>query len=75
MSKEETFGLMSQIRRVPTFISSNISEGRDGSSSKEPIRFLEMVVDSSCELETMILISVDLGFLEKRANFIFSQEA
>jgi len=40
--KEETFGLISQLRRASVSITSNIAEGLSRTSSLEKIRFLEI---------------------------------
>jgi len=62
--KEETYGLVSQIRRAAISIPSNIAEGAARNSSKEFIQFLYVSLGSLAELETQLLLSRDLGFLE-----------
>jgi four helix bundle protein len=61
--KEEKFGLVSQMCRASISIPSNIAEGCSRKSEKEFCRFLEISMGSSFELETQLLISVELGFL------------
>jgi four helix bundle protein len=65
---EETFGLVSQMRRAAVSIPSNIAEGAARSSRKEFINFLHIAQGSASELETQIIISSELGFLGKEAN-------
>jgi four helix bundle protein len=61
--KEEIYSLTSQIRRAGISIPSNISEGAGHSSEKEFSRFLEIAYASSCELDTQIILSFDLNFI------------
>ncbi len=56
-SKEERFGLSSQITRSAISIPSNIAEGSSRSSEKEYSRFIEISLGSSYELETQLLIA------------------
>ncbi|MDR1090233.1 MAG: four helix bundle protein [Prevotella sp.] len=62
----EQFGLTSQIRRSAVSIPSNIAEGCGRNSDKELIQFLYIALGSASELETQIIISVELGLLEKQ---------
>ena len=62
--KEETYGLVSQIRRAAVSIPSNIAEGAARNSNKEFIQFLYVSLGSLAELETQLLLSKELGFLK-----------
>ncbi|MDY6864486.1 MAG: four helix bundle protein [Halobacteriota archaeon] len=62
--KEETYGLVSQIRRASVSIPSNIAEGAARNSNKEFIQFLYVSLGSLAELETQLQLSKELGFLE-----------
>ncbi len=64
----EQFGLISQIRRCSISIPSNIAEGCGRHSDKELIHFLYITLGSASELETQIIISQELGFLEKEKS-------
>ncbi len=65
LPSEEKFGLMSQIRRSAVSIPSNIAEGASRTSNKEFAYFLEVAYGSSFELETQLLLCVDVDFLPK----------
>ena len=60
LPEDEKFGLSSQIRRAAVSISSNIAEGSSRKSDKDYVRFLEMALGSSFELETQLLIIKEL---------------
>jgi len=62
--KEEMYGLSSQIRRASVSIPSNIAEGAARGSSKDFSRFLYISLGSLAELETQLLLAVDLGFID-----------
>jgi four helix bundle protein len=62
--KEERYGLTSQIRRAAVSIPSNIAEGYGRKSTGEYVQALYIAYGSQCELETQILLSGDLGFIE-----------
>ena len=61
----EKFGLISQIRRSVVSIPSNIAEGASRSSKKEFAYFLEIAYGSCFELETQLLLCVDVNFIKQ----------
>jgi len=63
--KEEKFGLISQIRRSAISIPSNIAEGAGRNSNKEFRNFLGIANGSSNELNTQLLLSIKIGFVEE----------
>ena len=69
---EETYGLISQMRRSAISIPSNISEGAARNSKKEFIQFLYISLGSLAELETQMVISTELGYIPQNSQ-IFSQ--
>jgi four helix bundle protein len=60
----EKFGITNQLRRASVSIPSNIAEGSSRASNKDFSRFLEIAIGSAYEIETQLLISNDLEFLE-----------
>jgi len=63
--KEELYSLVSQIRRSAVSIPSNIAEGSGRNHYKEYIQFLHIALGSIAELETQLIISSNLGFINK----------
>jgi four helix bundle protein len=61
---EEKFGLISQIRRAAVSVPSNIAEGQARNTTGEFILFISHAEGSVAELDTQILLSVELGFLQ-----------
>ena len=64
LPKEETYALSDQMRRAVVSIPSNIAEGHSRSSSKEFAHFLSIARGSKSELETQLIICVELSFLQ-----------
>jgi four helix bundle protein len=65
LTREEIYGLTSQMRRCAVSIPSNIAEGRKRSSRKEFERFLVVAYGSGAELETQIELLKQLPFGKK----------
>lgn len=60
---DEKFGLVSQMRRCSVSIPSNIAEGYARKNRKENAQFINISFGSANELETQIIISKKLGFV------------
>jgi four helix bundle protein len=60
LPKEEIYGLVSQIRRCAVSIPSNIAEGKERSTRKDFAQFLRIAQGSGAELETQILLSIQI---------------
>lgn len=58
--KEETYGIISQMRRAAVSIPSNIAEGSGRRFSNEWKQFYSFAYGSTLELETQLIISRDL---------------
>lgn len=62
--KSETYGLRSQMRSCAISIPANISEGYERKGKKEYLYFLKIAKGSLGELETHLLISRDLEYID-----------
>jgi four helix bundle protein len=62
--REELYGLTSQIRRAAVSIPANIAEGYARNSRKEYVQFVSISYGSASELETLIILAQDLGYLK-----------
>jgi four helix bundle protein len=64
-SKEELFGLTSQIRRASVSIEANLAEGCGRRSDGEMARFVQIAMGSGTELSCHLLVSRDLGLMNE----------
>ena len=64
--KEETFGLVSQLRRASVSVPSNIAEGYARGTDKEKLHFLRISSGSMSEVETQLLLSLNLGYIDQK---------
>jgi four helix bundle protein len=62
--KIEQFVLVQQMMRCAISIPSNIAEGSAKESQKDFARFLEIALASSYELETQLILSSDLKYVD-----------
>ena len=61
--KEETFGLVSQLRRASVSVPSNIAEDYARGTDKEKLHFLRISSGSMSEVETQLLLGLNLGYI------------
>jgi len=60
---DERFGLTNQLRRAAVSVPSNLAEGHARFGAGEFSRFISITMGSVAELETQILLSTDLGYI------------
>jgi four helix bundle protein len=61
----EKFGLVSQMRRACVSIPSNIAEGHARRTTADYVRFISMSEGSLAELDTQLIVSIELSFCTK----------
>ena len=64
---EERFGLVSQMRRAAVSIPSNLAEGQTRHTTGEFVQFISHAEGSAAELDTQLILAVELGFSKKPA--------
>jgi len=63
--KQELYALTNQIQRAAVSIPANIAEGCSKDSDAELKRFFLIAMGSSSELEYLLLLAHDLGYLQE----------
>ena len=63
---KEQYGLISQLRRAVLSVPTNISEGCGRSTETEFSRFIDIAHGSASEVDYLLLVSHDLGYIEKQ---------
>lgn len=63
--REELYGLVSQMRRSAVSIPSNLAESYSRKSRQEYIQFVRVAFGSGAELETQLLLVIDLKLANK----------
>ena len=61
--KSQQYILASQMQRAAVSIPSNIAEGFNRKTTKEYKHFLSIALGSTSELETQLLLAIDLGYI------------
>src|SRR5919197_3588610 len=59
---EEKFGIIAQMRRAAVSIPSNIAEGQARHTTGEFVQFISHAEGSIAELDTQLVLSIDLNF-------------
>ena len=73
--KTETYGLASQLRRSAASIPANLAEGCGRNTDAELGRFVRISLGSASELEYHLLLSHDVGLMEKETFSRLSSQA
>jgi four helix bundle protein len=71
----ERFGLTSQMRRAAVSIPSNIGEGSARRSTKELLYFTSVACGSCEELQTLIVVAFNAGYLDELEAVSLFEEA
>ena len=66
--QSEIYGIQGQARRAVASIAANIAEGSGKGTNKDFNNFLNIAKGSLFELETLIILSNDLGYLNGDSN-------
>ncbi len=66
LPREELFGLTNQLRRAAVSVPSNIAEGYNRHSDRELNHFLKIAKGSVAEVETQLLLCVELGYVTEQ---------
>jgi four helix bundle protein len=69
------FGLKDQIQRASVSISANIAEGDELGTEKQSIRHFYIAKGSSAELQTLLIIANEIGYIENKLTDELLNEA
>ena len=72
--REETVGMVSQMRRAATSISMNIAEGYARGTDKEILHFLYIASGSASELDTQLILSHRFGYIGEEDSSRLSEQ-
>jgi four helix bundle protein len=71
---DEKFGLISQIKRASVSVPANIAEGHGRNHTKDTIQFLHISRGSLYEVETLLIIAEDLGFITSEKSTLLQSK-
>jgi four helix bundle protein len=64
---DERFGVVSQLRRAASSVPTNLAEGSKRKTSQDYARFLNVAEGSLAEVEYLLMLSRNLGYLRAEA--------
>ena len=73
--REETFGLVSQLRRASVSVSSNIAEGSGASTIKDYKNYLDIAIKSTLETSSLLYIATTQNYLDEKTRLKFYEDA
>lgn len=74
LPKSEEYNLKSQLKRAVVSVALNIAEGKSGKSSKEFLNFLNISYASLSEVEAILALSSELGYLDNMEDVVEGKE-
>lgn len=67
-TKEEAYGLTSQLRRAAVSVEANIAEGHGRFHYADEINFFVVSRGSCSEVQTLTLVALDLGYTDQKTS-------
>ncbi|MBR9974742.1 MAG: four helix bundle protein [Bacteroidetes bacterium] len=64
--RDERYDFCRQLRRAVVSVGANIAEGAGRHTDKDFAHFLSQSIGSACEVEYLLLLATDLGFIEEK---------
>lgn len=64
--KEETYGIISQLRRAAVSMVANIAEGFSRYHTAETMQFYRNARGSTSEVKALLYVSLDFGYIKKK---------
>jgi four helix bundle protein len=61
-------GLREQIQRAAISVPANISEGDESGTNKQSVRYFHIAKGSLAELQTMLIISSEINYIDKETR-------
>jgi four helix bundle protein len=62
--RSEALGLSSQMQRAAVSVAANVAEGHTRGTTKEFLRYVAVAHGSLAELETLLFVAQDLGYVD-----------
>jgi four helix bundle protein len=63
--RDETYGMISQLRRATVSVSNNLAEGSSRKTQRDQAHFTQIAFSSLMEVLNMLILSVDLNLIQQ----------
>jgi four helix bundle protein len=63
--RDETYGMISQLRRATVSVSNNLAEGSSRKTQRDQAHFTQIAFSSLMEVLNMMILSVDLNLIQQ----------